>query len=68
MPDLPTVTVTDVQAARILAVFGTVTKYRTWLRGKVADEVRLRERDALIASKNREINDGLAAIDSSAVV
>ncbi len=67
MPDLPTVPVTDAQAARVLAAFGTVAKYRLWLRAKVTEAVRDREREALIQSKNAEITAGLTAIDGFGV-
>lgn len=67
MPDLPTVTITDTQAARVLAAFGTIAKYRAWLRAQVTDAVRERERAALIAAKNAEITSGLTAIDSFGV-
>jgi hypothetical protein len=39
MPDLPTIQVTQTQADRILAAFGTVTNYKTWLKNTVRDAV-----------------------------
>lgn len=39
MPTLPTITVTDAQAQRILATFGTATRYRNWLRRMLVAEV-----------------------------
>lgn len=35
MPDLPTLTVTQAQADRCLAAYGTVENYRAWLRAQV---------------------------------
>lgn len=35
MPDLPTLTVTDAQAVRMLAVFGDVATYKAWLRSRI---------------------------------
>lgn len=40
MPDLPTLTVTQAQADRIVAAFGSVANYRTWLKEAVRDRVR----------------------------
>ena len=39
MPQLPTLTVTDVQAARIIAAFGTVEAYKEWLKERLINHV-----------------------------
>ena len=36
---LPTITVTDDQAARMLAAYGTVANYQTWLADSIIDFV-----------------------------
>jgi len=41
--ELPTFTVTDAQAARLLAVFGTTGAYKAWLRRQIVDAVRKAE-------------------------
>jgi hypothetical protein len=43
MPDLPTLTVTDAQAARLLTVFGSAQAYRDWLKATIIHEMALRE-------------------------
>ena len=49
MPDLPTITVTDAQAAKLLQVFGTAADYRAWLRQAIRHEVAQRRAQALQA-------------------
>lgn len=39
MPTLPTLTVTDAQAARLLAAFGSTDAYRAWLKKTLIDYV-----------------------------
>lgn len=39
MPNLPTLTVTDAQASRITAAFGSVTAYKQWLKEKIIEHV-----------------------------
>lgn len=40
MPDLPTFTVTDAQAQRLMRVFGTPAAYREWLRRQITAAVK----------------------------
>lgn len=47
MPALPTLTLTDAQAERCLAAYGSVAAYRAWLRDAVRDHVLAVERQAL---------------------
>ena len=35
MPNLPTISVTQVQADRMLAAFGSVAEYKEWLRQQI---------------------------------
>lgn len=39
MPTLPTLTVTDAQAQRITAAFGSVANYKAWLKSQVIEYV-----------------------------
>lgn len=39
MPELPTLTVSDAQAARLMAAFGSVVDYKAWLRRQLVDHV-----------------------------
>lgn len=43
MPTLPTFTVTDAQAQRMLAAWGSVSEYRRWLREQIAMYVSTHE-------------------------
>lgn len=40
MPTLPTFDVTDEQAARLMAAFGTPAAYKAWLRRQIVDAVK----------------------------
>ena len=39
MPNLPTIFVTDAQADRLLAAFGSVENYKAWLKATLIDYV-----------------------------
>lgn len=65
MPDLPTLTVTDPQAARCLAAWGSVAAYKAWLAGQVAGYVRATERATVLAGAQDAALAALAAIDDS---
>ena len=39
MPQLPTLTVTDAQAQRMLAAYGSVDNYLEWLRSQIIEFV-----------------------------
>lgn len=45
---LPTLTVTDAQAQRLLAVFGTADEYRRWLKKQLVDYVLYVEANQLV--------------------
>lgn len=47
MPELPTITVTDEQATRMLAAFGSAEAYREWLVEGIKDYVVTQERQAI---------------------
>lgn len=40
---LPTLTVTDAQAQRMLAAYGTTDNYKAWLRSQIIDFVKAYE-------------------------
>jgi hypothetical protein len=56
VPNLPTLTVTDEQAARLLAVFGSVDAYKAWLRETLKAYVLEQERRRVdrVAQQERE--------------
>lgn len=62
MPDLPTLTVTQAQADRILATFGTAAAYRDWLRARVIDAVMAFESRKLDETANNDKATKLKAI------
>lgn len=65
MPTLPSLTITDDQAARCLAAWGSVAAYKTWLAAEVAGYVRATERAAVLADAQDAALAQLAAIDDS---
>jgi hypothetical protein len=52
MPALPTITVTDDQAARLLAAFGSVPNYLTWLTDSLIDKVMQNEANIIEQETN----------------
>lgn len=62
MTDLPTISVTDEQAARLLAAFGTVDAYRTWLRARLVDYVLDQEQKRMAAEALAEQRAALDAL------
>ena len=64
MPTIPTLTVTQQQADRVLAAFGTVPAYKRWLADSIRDYVRVHEREALMELKRVETDMAMAVIDS----
>jgi hypothetical protein len=66
MPSLPTFTVTDAQAQRLLAAFGSVENYEEWLLRAIvgyvlsfeAEEINAQARD-LIRAKENELRESL---------
>lgn len=65
MPALPTLTITDEQAARCLAAWGSAGAYRAWLAGQVRGYVRAQERAAALAEILSAQEAALAAVDAS---
>lgn len=55
MPDLPTLTVTQAQADRMLAVFGTVEAYREWLRESIINHVLAEEEQVRVEQFHAEL-------------
>lgn len=43
MPDLPTITVTQVQADRMIAAYGSVDNYKAWLKDQIIQYVTMVE-------------------------
>ena len=43
MPNLPTLTVSDTQLARLVAAFTDAAGYKAWLKAALLDEVQRRE-------------------------
>lgn len=62
MPDLPTLTVTQEQADRMLAAFGTVANYRTWLRNNIVSYVQAKELNALRIQHEKDERDAQEAV------
>lgn len=50
MPTLPTLTVTDEQANRMLAAYGSVDEYTKWLKNSIIDYVISYEAKAMNAN------------------
>lgn len=72
MPTLPTLTLTDAQATRCLAAWGSTENYRTWLRGQVAGFVIAAERSQAAtayleaeATRTTEVRTALGVPDST---
>ena len=65
MPALPTLTITDDQATRCLAAWGSVAAYKAWLAAEVAGYVRATERAAILADVLAAQELALAGIDDS---
>jgi hypothetical protein len=65
MPDLPTFTITQAQADRILAAFGSVQNYRDWLSSSVRDYVFQHERRQILQEYDVELQAKLAEIKAS---
>lgn len=65
MPTLPTLTISDEQAARCLAAWGSVAGYKQWLAVQVRDYVKGAERAAALADVLAAQQAALAAIDDT---
>lgn len=64
MVALPTIEVTQAQADRVLAAYGSVANYRAWLRRGVVDYVVQFEMEAFRASQQQAGIDKQAQIQS----
>lgn len=61
---LPTLTVTDAQGARIQAAFGTVQNYKNWLLGQVVAYVKNSESEATRSTILQETEATEANVDA----
>jgi hypothetical protein len=57
--DLPTLSVTNAQAQRLLAAFGDQAGYRRWLKRALLDEVDRREARRLHDEANTSVREAL---------
>lgn len=64
MPNLPTVTVTDAQATRILAVYGDAATYKAWLIEQIRAHVLTVEMNALESAHAQARLDKQAQVDA----
>lgn len=62
MPDLPTLTVTGPQLARLVQSFQDAAGYRAWLKSALIDEVQRREARRLDEEANAAKAAALAAL------
>ena len=62
MPTLPTLTVTQAQADRMLATYGDVATYKEWLRVQIIDYVLRSEAQALDEQHNTTKGAALASL------
>lgn len=56
MPNLPTISLTQPQLERVIAVFGDAATYKRWLRGHLVDAVVAAEAKAIEARATAERN------------
>jgi hypothetical protein len=63
MPDLPTITVTAPQAAKLLELFGDVNEYKKWLKDAVRQEAIRRKTVALSEQAYQTVQDGVLAFE-----
>lgn len=59
MPQLPTLTVTDEQAQRLLAAFGSVENYKAWLKDALV--MRVLDHERSVEERNRQLERQLEA-------
>jgi hypothetical protein len=69
MPTLPTLTVTQAQADRLLAAFGTVDQYKAWLKEQLINYVVSHESQATYqqATTTVEANEATLRSDLNSV-
>lgn len=65
MPTLPTLTVTQAQADRMLAAYGSVDAYKEWLRDRIVAHVLQVEARALDEQANATKRQQLATLANS---
>lgn len=65
MPNLPTISVTQAQADRILAVFGDVTAYKEWLLQSLIGYVQQSELSKLRETQQQDFDKKRAEVRSS---
>lgn len=64
MPDLPTITVTQPQATKLLALFGNANEYKKWLKEAVRQEAIRRQTVILNEEANTTVREALDAFKS----
>ena len=62
MPNLPTLTVSDTQLARLVAAFTDAAGYKAWLKAALLDEVQRREARRLDEEHNAAKKAALVAL------
>lgn len=62
MPQLPTLTVTDAQAARMLAAYGTVDAYKAWLIEQIIGHVLDHEQKRMATEALEQQRTAMAAL------
>jgi hypothetical protein len=62
MPNLPTLTVTQAQADRLLAAFGSAANYKAWLRETVILYVTQKEAQTSVNSVYQKQSDDAAQL------
>jgi hypothetical protein len=65
MPDLPTITVTQAQADRMLAAYGSVANYRLWLKTTIIQYVTTTEMANLKAQHQQDERDIAASVNDA---
>lgn len=65
MPDLPTLTVTQAQADRMLAAYGSVANYRQWLKEQIIEHVTIIEMANLRAQHQQAERDIAAQVNNA---
>lgn len=65
MPDLPTLTVTQAQADRMLAAYGSAAGYRQWLKTAIINYVTVTEMANLRAQHQQAERDIEASVNDA---
>lgn len=64
MPNLPSISVTDPQLAKITEAFTDAAGYRSWLKTAVRDEALRRQAVVLTEAANTSVRDALMAVEA----